>query len=68
MAIIERVWRTEIKRSEQDLANDMAISERMGLPVYQWTGQARDGSPLTIMWVAGSETGALYSAYMITTD
>jgi hypothetical protein len=40
----------------------------MGLPVYHWTGQARDGSPLTITWVAGSKTGLLLSAYVITED
>lgn len=64
--IIERVWRTEIKRTEQELAEDMWFCECMSVPVYHWTGQARDGSPLTVTWVAAVGTGTLCSAYEIT--
>lgn len=63
--IIERQWRTERHVTEAELRRDLDHADRALLPVHRWTGDDRSGQPLTVVWVAGPETGALFSAYEI---
>ncbi len=63
--IIERSWRAERRIGEGEFARDMDHADRMNLPVHRWSGEDRPGRPLTVVWVAGSRTGTLFSAYEI---
>lgn len=63
--IVERSWRWAHEISEAAFTADMDHADRMVLPVHRWSGEDRDGRPLTVVWVAGPETGALFSAYEI---
>lgn len=63
MDIIERSWRMEHRIGEGEFARDMDYADEMNLPVHRWSGTDRSGEPLTITWVAGPQTGALFSAY-----
>lgn len=66
--IIERTWRIERHITEAEFAADMNHAERMQLPVHSWTGVDRDMQPFAVTWVAGPETGSLFSAYEINGD
>jgi len=62
----ERGWRMARHITEAEFTADMSHAERMLLPVHRWSGEDRNGQPLSVVWVAGPETGALFSAYEIT--
>lgn len=42
---------------------DMAHAVRMNLPVFEWEGMTLDGTHTRVVWVAGPETGAVFSVY-----
>lgn len=40
-------------------------AQRMKSPVHRWSGEDRDGRPITVWWVTGPRTGRLFGAYEI---
>lgn len=63
--IIERAWRMRREITRSDFNADMDKAKVMDLRVHEWTGKDRSGTPLTVAWVAGPQTGTLFSAYEI---
>lgn len=69
--VIERSWyRDQAGRphwiSRDALAQDLAQIRKWGETVNAWEGAARDGNPLTVIWVSGPHMGnATLYAYEI---
>lgn len=50
----------------EHVTQDMHGFRSAGMHVYDWSGQDRDGQPLTITWTAGKRSGLLLAAYEMT--
>jgi hypothetical protein len=63
--IYEVDWRLRKRVTGDAYRRDLVYASEMGLNTYWWSGEDRDGRPMSIAWVTTSERGALLSAYEI---
>lgn len=64
--IRERVWRTEWEITRETFEQNTDLIRKCGGDVNEWTGEDRDGNPLTVVWTAQKATGFLLSAFEFT--
>lgn len=59
---VERNFRREVTR--ETYLRDLAYAHEMGLSVYEWRGEDREGKATVINWVT-TDSGRLLAAYEI---
>lgn len=64
--IIQRTGRIQRDITLSEFQYDMEKFKALDLRVHLWQGKDAQGQPLSVAWVAGPQTGRLFSWYEIT--